>query len=226
MKNLTNKVILCLTTAALLLASVTNTHAQRAEFGLRFMPTFSSFDLKTAAGGKVQGEATLGYGFGALLGFNLTDHIGVQGELIYSSAAQQYTERDVEREVKLKYFNIPLLLSFNTGKTKMVNFNLVAGPQIGISAGSSLSVSGINGADSTNAVLSVKKGDLGVAYGAGLDFGLNPSRTIRLTLGYRGVLGLFDVSDNSSTLTTDSYYVLDRTHVKSNAAYLGISFLF
>lgn len=226
MKHLKNKIIGTVALTALLFGSAIQVEAQRATFGLRFMPTFSSFDLKTSSGGNVQGQANLGYGFGALLGFNFTDHVAVQGELIYSSIAQQYKEQDIERKVKLRYFNVPLLLSLNTGKTKKINLNLVAGPQIGISAGSSFLISGGNGRDSTNAVLSVKKGDLGFAYGAGVDFGLNPSRTIRLDVGYRGVSGLFDISDNSNTLTTDSYYVLDRTHIKTNAVYIGISFLF
>lgn len=29
------------------------------EFGFRFMPTFSSFDMKTSSGGTVKGEVTL-----------------------------------------------------------------------------------------------------------------------------------------------------------------------
>ena len=169
---------------------------------------------------------TLGFGFGALLGFNFSNHFGVQGEVIYSSLAQKYTERELERRVKLKYVNIPLLLSLNTGKTNPVNFNIVAGPQLGIRVGSSLITSGDNGIDNPNAVLSAKKGDIGFAFGAGIDFGLNTARTIRLAMGYRGVRGLLDISDNSKTITTDSYYLLDRSHVKTNAIYVGLSILF
>jgi Outer membrane protein beta-barrel domain len=158
-----------------------------------------------------------------LLGVNLWEHVGIQGEVIYSTISQKYKESNSEREINLKYLNIPVLLSLNTGKTKIVNLNLVAGPQVGISVGSSLS--GI-GTDTSNAVLSVKKGDLGLAYGAGLDFGINSERTVRVSLGFRGVFGLFDISDNSQTITTDSYYLLDRTHIQTYAGYAGISFLF
>ena len=127
--------------------------------------------------------------------------------------------------MKLQYVNIPLLLSLNTGKSKAVNLNVVAGPQIGISVGSKLLTSGDDGTGSQG-IVSVKKGDLGFAYGAGLDFGLNPARNIRLGIGYRGVVGLFDISDNNNTLVTNSFYVLDRSRVKVNAIYLGFSFLF
>ena len=226
MKNLINKLALFIFFAVLFLLSTTKAEAQRAEFGLRFMPTFSSFELKTSSGSTVKGTANFGFGAGAFLGFNITDHVGIQGEVIYSASSQKYKELDIERKVDLKYVNIPLLLSLNTGKTKAINLNIVAGPQIGISVGSSLRISGGDITSSPNAVLAVKKGDLGFAYGAGFDFGINSARTIRLGLGYRGVLGLFDISDNSAAITTDSYYLLDRSHIKSNAIYGGLSILF
>jgi len=203
----------------------TSAYAQKAEFGLRLMPTFSKFDIQTSSGGVVKGEGQFGLGFGAFLGYNFSDYIGIQGEVIYSTYSQKYRELEIERKVKLQYVNIPLLLSLNTGKSKAVNLNVVAGPQIGISVGSKLFTSGDDGTGSQG-IVSVKKGDLGFAYGAGLDFGLNPARNIRLGIGYRGVIGLFDISDNNNTLVTNSFYVLDRSRVKVNAIYLGFSFLF
>jgi opacity protein-like surface antigen len=116
------------------------------------------------------------------------------------------------------------MLSLNTGKTRAVNLNLVIGPQLGISVGSRYKT--IRGTNDPNAILSVKKGDLGFAYGAGLDFGINAARTVRVGLGYRGVYGLFDISDDNRTTAGDNYLVIDKTNVKTNAAYVGISFLF
>ncbi|MBK8192171.1 MAG: PorT family protein [Lewinellaceae bacterium] len=227
MKYFNSRTILSITIIALIiLLCEIKVDAQKAEFGLRFMPTFSNFDVKTSSGGTVSGEANLGMGFGALLGFNFSDHVGIQGEVIYSSASQKYKDVDVERKVQLRYVNIPLLLSLNTNKSKAVNLNIVAGPQIGINVGSSLKVSGGDITTNSNGVLSIRKGDIGFAYGAGLDFGLNPSRTLRLGLGYRGVIGMFDISDNSNNITTDRFYILDRSHIKSHAAYIGLSFLF
>jgi len=74
--------------------------------------------------------------------------------------------------------------------------------------------------------VNVKKGDLGFAYGAGLDFGLDQENMVRLGLGFRGVYGLLDISDDSKTQTNDKYYVLDRTHIKTYAVYMGLSVLF
>jgi hypothetical protein len=202
------------------------TEAQHVEFGLRAMPAFSKFEIFTPGSGRVLGDVTLGYGFGGLLGFHFTDHVGIQGEVIYSSFAQKYKENNLDRKVKLRYINIPLLLSLNTDKSKAVNFGIVAGPQIGINVGSSLLTSGTNGGDTDGPILSVKKSDLGFAYGAGLDFGINPARTFRLGLGFRGVYGLVDISDDSGTVVGDSYYVLDRTRIKVYSGYIGLSFLF
>lgn len=225
MRNSKVKVIIYTAVAALLFIATVKTNAQSAEFGLRFMPTVSSFDMQSTSGGTVKGQVTLGYGVGALLGFNFSDHVGVQGEVIYSSIAQKYKEQDVERKVNLKYINIPLMLSLNTNKSGPVNLNLVAGPQIGISAGSDVSTTGGDGS-SPQALVTVKKGDLGLAYGAGVDFALSPSGAFRLGFGFRGVYGMFDISDNNNSTTTNSYYILDRTHVKTYSAYAGLSILF
>ncbi|MBK5283956.1 MAG: PorT family protein, partial [Bacteroidia bacterium] len=199
MKNLKNK-IMCVSVSALLLVPALKADAQKGELGLRFMPTFSSFEMKTSSGGTVSGGITLGYGFGAFGAFNFSEHVGIQLEAQYIAVSQKYKEVDVERQINLRYFNIPLLLSLNTGKTKPINLNLVVGPQLGLSVGSDIHVSGGGeGSETTKAILSVKTSDVGFAYGAGLDFGLNPSQTFRLGLGFRGVYGLFDISDNSQT---------------------------
>jgi Outer membrane protein beta-barrel domain len=226
MKNMKNRIVCYVFLVVLFCIGSNVARAQNVALGVRFMPTFSSFDIKTSSGGTVSGTVSLGFGVGALVAVDFSKHFGVQGEIIYSSLSQEHTEQDIARKIKLRYVNIPLLLTFNTGRTKLVNFNVVAGPQIGLNVGSSLLTSGNTSSDSTQAILAVRKGDIGIGYGLGLDFGLNPARTIRLDIGFRGVLGLFDISDNNTTLSTNSYYILDRSHVKANAAYLGLSFIF
>ena len=195
-----------------------NVSAQKAEIGFRFMPTFSSLNVNTFSGGYVSGDVKLGYGVGSFVGLNFNEHIGIQTEIIYSTLAKKYKENNVEREIKLNYVNIPLLLSLNTGKSQFFNFNVVAGPQLGLNVGSKIVyVSGDESTVTNKDVLSVKKSDVGFAYGAGIDFGLNPAHTFRLGIGYRGVLGLVDIGDNSKQLSTEDYYVLNRTKIKTNA---------
>ncbi|MBL7930228.1 MAG: PorT family protein [Bacteroidia bacterium] len=233
MKSFKNKASILVVAASLtFFVSTIQTHAQnsdmqkKAEFGIRFMPAFTSLTLKTAEGGTVSGDVTLGFGLGVLLGFNFSNHIGVQTEVIYNSLSQKSKDAQSDRKITLKYVNVPLLFSVNTGKSKVINLNLVAGPQIGFNLGSSLTVSGVTDINNPQPVLSVKKGDLGFAYGAGVDFGLNAARTVRLGLGYRGVFGLLDISNKSNTVITNSYYVLDRTKLRTHAVYAGLSILF
>ena len=199
------------------------------EIGARFMPTVSSLDVKTSEGGTVEGKATVGYGYGGLLGINFSPYIGIQAEVIYNSISQKYKDQNQDQEITLQYFNVPLLLSLNSSKARMVHLNVVIGPQIGVNVGSELHTSGENGngngngSDSVHAVLAVKKNDLGVAYGVGIGIGLNSSRTLRLDIGFRGVYGFIDISDNSNTQTSQSYYILDRTKIETHAGYIGLT---
>jgi opacity protein-like surface antigen len=198
----------------------------KAEFGFRLMPTLSSINMKSETGGTIKGDATIGFGAGLFFGFAISKHVGFQVEAMYTSLNQKFQEMDEERKINLRYFNVPLLFVLNTTKLKPVSFNLVAGPQIGISAGSSIESSNNSHPDINEPTLSVKKGDLGFAYGAGVNFALDEAKKIRLGLGYRGVLGLIDISDDSNTIGTDSYYVLDRTTIRTHSIYAGVSFLF
>ncbi len=43
--------------------------SQKGEFGLRYVPVFTKFDINTSAGGKLVGDVILGYGLGAITGF-------------------------------------------------------------------------------------------------------------------------------------------------------------
>jgi hypothetical protein len=204
-----------------------NGDAASAYFGVRYMPTFTFLKFNQVDNSTVETTAVWGHGFGALLGFNLSDHVGLQGEVIYSSLSQKYRVGERENEVKLNYVNIPLLLVLNTDYSAPVNLNFVIGPQLGINVGSSVNSSANgSGTDTLNARIAVKSGDVGFAYGAGLDFGMGTSGRTRLSLGFRGVYGLVDVSDNSNNLETSDYYVLDKSHVKTYAGYIGLTFGF
>jgi opacity protein-like surface antigen len=232
MKKLTNKIAVITSMAILFFAGIFSASAQEVDTykrgiaGFRFMPTVTSLDLQTSTGGEVSGSTILGFGTGIFVGYNFTNYVGVQAEMIYSSISQKVIELEQEQVINLRYVNIPILLSLNTGKTKVINWNLVVGPQIGFNVGSSLTKTGTPAVDAPDPILSVKKGDFGFAYGAGIDFGLNEARNVRLGLGYRGVFGLLDISDTSGSITTDNYYVLDRSSVKTNSAYIGLSILF
>jgi hypothetical protein len=206
--------------------SAADDEVPNAEFGFRFAPTFSAFNVRNAEGGTIKGEFALGYGVGIHFGQYFNHYVGMQEELIYNSLSQKFKDQDLERVVHINYINIPVLLALNTDRSKRTSANFVIGPQLGINVGSRLESHGNSDADTVSAVLAVKTGDLGFAYGAGLGFLLNPMKTWRLDIGYRGVVGLLDISDHSESTTTSQYYILDRAHVRTGAAYLGFTYLF
>lgn len=195
----------------------------RVELGARFMPTYSSFDVRRYNNNVVEGTLTYGLGWGGLIAVNYDEHIGLQGEVIYQELSQEFRDREVDHIVRLNYVNIPLLISLNTGKGNMVNLNFSGGPQVGINVGSEVEVKDVKGTDTLNAILAVKQGDFGFAYGAGLEFGFGKSRAVHLDIGFRGVFGLVDISDKSKSITTDEYYILDRAHVQTYAGYIGLT---
>lgn len=204
----------------------TERNLSRVEFGIKFMPTISTFDLQTSSGGTIKGEATLGYGAGASLGFNFTKHVGMQIEVIYNSLSQKYKDAELDREINVRYVNIPFLFSLNTNKIRPVNLSLVAGPQIGFNVGSSIKGGSSSTSDTLTAVLATKKSDVGFAYGIGLEFMLNEARNMRLDIGFRGVYGFANISETKPITSENAYYILDRATVRTKSGYIGITFLF
>jgi len=208
---------------ALLLACSVPAQAQRSEAGIRYMPTFASFRMKTSSGGTVKGTARYGYGVGAFVSFPIGTLFCIQEEAIYNTLSQQYKAQDVTQRVTLNYIDVPILLALNTGKKRTVNASIVAGLQAGISVGNSLFSSGNN---SSQPVVLIKMGDLGFAYGAGLDVALNEAHSFRLGVGYRGVTGLIDISNHKQAVSGNSYNIIDQTTLQTYAAYVSLSLLF
>ncbi len=194
------------------------------EFGLRYLPTFSSLSIRNYNGNVVQGNATMGNGFGIMLGHNFSKYAGLQAEINYEQISQKYKDQGLDKQVNINYISIPLLLSINTDKTCPVIFGVVAGPQFGINIGSDISGKSGSTTDTLHAVLTVKQGDVGLAYGAGFGIALNKEQNIRLDLGFRGVYGLVDMSGTPTG--TNSYNILVKGFRKSYGGYAGITFLF
>ena len=193
------------------------------EFGIRYMPTFSSIDMNSS-NGVVEGSFTMSNGFGGMLGINLTNNLGIQGEINYYQINQKYADGNLNRDLTINYLNIPVLLSLNTNKAAPVNLNLVAGPQFGINVGSKFETSGSNNSDTARAVVALRKGDVGVAYGAGLEFALNKNHSLRLDLGFRGFYGL--VNMDSSTNDDGTYNVIVSASRKTYGGYVGLAWMF
>lgn len=197
---------------------------RHVEFGVRYMPTFSSVDVNTYSNGVIEGSAKVSHGFGIMTAINFSKHVGVQAELNYYKINQKYADGNFDRDLTINYVNIPVLLSLNTNKESVVNLNLVAGPQFGLNVGSKFETSNNGNVDSTNAKVALRKGDIGVAYGAGLEIALNKSHTFRLDIGYRGFYGL--VNMDASTNDQGAYNVIVSASRKTYGGYAGLTWRF
>jgi hypothetical protein len=203
-----------------------NPSLRKTEFGLRYYPTFSTLKVRTYSGEVVDGTFTMGNVFGAFIGHNFNRHVGLVLEVDYNQMAQKYRDGNLDRVVNLSYLNIPVLLSFNTDKTNWVNWNFVVGPQFGLNIGSSLKTTGNANGDTLRATVGVKQGDVGLAYGTGLEFALNKAHTFRLDVGFRGYYGLVNVDAKESSSNSGTYNVVLQAARKYYSGYVGLTFVF
>lgn len=202
-----------------------NPGLRRVELGARYMPTFTALNVRTSNGEVIRGDFSMSQGYGGVLAVNLDRHVGLQAEVNYSQAMQKYKDNNLDRQVDVSYLNIPLMLSLNTNKRLPVNLNVVAGPQFGINVGSSVkTTNGPRGQDNVQTTVAASPADLGLAYGAGLEFALNRSHTIRFDLGYRGMYGLMDIG--ARQVSSDAYTIFVKGSRRSNAGYAGLTLCF
>ncbi len=205
----------------------------RFYIGTRVLGSVTNFKINTSENNNVsvaKTSATLGYGFGGYVGANLTKNFALQLEVMYNTLSQKYVDKGLDRRIDVSYINIPLMLVLNTNISKPVNFNITAGPQVGINVGAKIKGKSSGDTEIVNTKFAVKPTDFGVAYGAGLDFRVVPALSVGV--GYRGVTGLVDISDKNSTATysttqngvttTHTVVVLDKSKVTSHGAYVGL----
>jgi len=201
---------------------------RHGEFGLRYMPTFSSLRLRGSNGETINGQITMSHGWGIMGAVNFSRHLGLQAEINYHEINQKYKDQGLNREVNVSYLNIPVLLSINTNKEAPVNLNFVVGPQFGLNLGAETSGESTGNVDEAQATVGAKAGDVGAAYGAGVEIMLNDNHTLRLDLGFRGYYGLVSMraDETNNGGSSETYNVLLKASRKTYAGYLGLTFLF
>jgi hypothetical protein len=133
---------------------------------------------------------------GAFAEINFTSKWGIQPELLFSQTSTQtasdftavYEQGLNERDVKLNYLSIPILLTY---KLPLPIISLQAGPQFGILMNTSQNITG-------NGVNAFKNGDFSMVLGAQVNLG--PFKG-----GARYVYGFTNVADISSIKSVDSW---------------------
>jgi hypothetical protein len=188
-------------------------------------------------------QFTLGGNGGLALGYNFTKNWGIQLEIQYATAGQNYVDNftgpatipegtfgtggdrvNVQRVLKADYVQFPIMARFMTTKGKVAKFFLAAGILLAArtEAFEQVKVAGYSYLpDSLNftAAQRVQKFDVGLA----LQFGTDIYATDHLyfELGISGYEGLYDI--NGTSLQQLGWY--DKNHVsyqKSHNAYAGL----
>ncbi len=135
-----------------------------------------------ADGLSVSPDSKLGLLGGLYLTASLSDKIGIQPELYFSSMGSKFDIQGFETTTKLNYLSLPVLVRYNFTE----NISLQAGPQLGFL----LSAKGEADGTTEDIKDSYKGLDLGAAIGLGVDFG-------PFNGGVRYVVGLANTSDDS-----------------------------
>lgn len=76
-------------------------------------------------------KAIVGFHAGAYVTFNLGRNFAIQPELVYSTQGGTIEGNGFTEDLKLNYFNIPVMVKFLTNK----GFYIEAGPQLGFNTG-------------------------------------------------------------------------------------------
>ncbi|NOS94292.1 MAG: PorT family protein [Cyclobacteriaceae bacterium] len=149
---------------SLLISAVASSVAfsQSLSFGVRGGINIAK---ETASSGStsVSSDSRVGLMLGTYLTVMTSDKFGIQPELVYSSFGGSASISGQTVSDSFNYLSVPVLLRYNLSE----NFNIHAGPQLGIllSATSSAGSNSVDIKDQVNGV------DFGGAFGLGADFG-------------------------------------------------------
>jgi len=124
---------------------------------------------------------------GVYLTAMLSEHIGVQPELLYSGQGA----KSGSEKWKLSYVSIPVLFRYNVNS--LLSFH--AGPQFGVL----LSAKDKIGSNTVDIKDNFKSSDVSLALGVGIDL------PMKLNFTGRFVKGLSDINDTGSSITAKNY---------------------
>lgn len=192
-------------------------------YGIRYMPIVAELYTKDDQGRIMNRESVFGHGFAGTCEYSLTEHFGVQGELIFNNLRQKFVYNRNKTEFRMNYINVPMLVTFNTDRTLRFNINFAAGPQIGVNVGSKLIGEQPRYSEIPNPALKVKRLDLGFAYGFGFEI-LNANKNMMFNAGFRGYQGFIDLGKDNSA--PNSFNIIEDTKLKTFAGYFGVTVVF
>ncbi|MDQ3191320.1 MAG: PorT family protein [Bacteroidota bacterium] len=190
--------------------------------GARYQPVFGSVDFNTPGANTVNASMQASHGFAVSFNYYFNNMVGTHLEGMWSRQQFQFEDDGRETTINLSYLSFPLMASLNTNYGKWINFNVAAGPYVGINTGADANITGEGEAQ---AVLAVNPLDIGVAYGGGVDFAFGETNGIHLRVGYRGTTGLLDLQDSRADITENQFTLVgEDSNIQTHGIYLGIMF--
>jgi len=179
----------------LLLSGVVTANAQGVAIGLRAGLNIANQSI-SASGVSISPDSRVSFLAGAYAKIMVSDKIGVQPELFYSSIGAKWPDSGSGVEtVKTDYLTLPVFFRYNVTD----NFHLLAGPQFGIL----MSAKGTDNSGTQDLKDQLKSSDFSGVVGAGVDFG-------PINAGLRYNFGLSDInnSGSGSTIKNNAFQIV------------------
>jgi hypothetical protein len=146
-----------------------------------------SEEFESFAGLNASNEQLVGFALGGFVTYNLSPMVALQPEFLYSIKGFTMSVEGVDVDLKLNYFEVPVLFKFMFGTSATKPF-VFAGPEMGILLSSSVGSGGL----SIDAGDLWKSTDLGLVFGGGVDF---PVGKNTMSLDGRYEVGLSKIPD-------------------------------
>ncbi|HEX8690826.1 MAG TPA: porin family protein [Longimicrobium sp.] len=182
--------------AALVLGAASGAAAQGISVGVK-----AGVNVATLGGDDVEdADSRIGLVGGAFLVYRFSDMLAIQPEVLYSQKGASFSDTEGELTVKLDYVDVPVLLRLNVPVTgSSLRPSVFAGPVFSLraSCGAEAEFNGgsveVDCDELDEEGIAVKDTDVGLAFGAGLDF---PAGRATVTLDGRYTLGLSSIDDS------------------------------
>lgn len=188
---------------------------------------YSYLETKISDENAVFTEPELGHEFSVLYERIFNQFFSIQSGLQYQSVNFKLgPDRKSLYEVQLEKIIVPLVFTLNSDLCKQVNFSLFSGPVIGATVNSSLnslSVDDIN-RDTAITVISVKKADFGIMYGAAMEIGIDKFQVVKFLIGGRGTYGFSDINNDEDMGSNQLNIVPENSTIKTFGGFIGFKF--
>lgn len=177
----------CVMALVLVLAGVGNAFAQQpAAFGVKVGANFANLNFD-GEGADISLDRRTGLIGGLFVVVPADRQLALQAEALFSQKGAQSEEGDASGSIKLNYLEVPILARISSPASNGTSFHLLAGPSLGFRTSAKAESSFDGEEESEDIDDDVKRFDLGLVIGAGVEFG-------RLVVDGRYTWGLTDLN--------------------------------